>query len=155
MVFILLVAFSFPLLKQKYKHEKEEYDLLANEGIYKEKTLQDILVLTQALQKYYDDNHSYPKSSGGFDAVVAAFGESKEEWIPGLAPKYIDKLPVDPRKTEDSGKQYMYKSDGKDFKLIAHNPLGIDDVVKQHPELVDPVRPSWAFGVWTEGAKNW
>jgi len=154
-VFVLLVAVSFSPLKERYYEERQEYDLMVNEEAFKAATLTDILALKEALQKYYNNNKSYPKSSGGFDGIIAAHGESKKNWIPGLAPEYIQKLPVDPRKSKDSGKQYMYKSDGKDFKLIAHNPLGIEEVVSNHPELVDPIRPSWAFGAWSEGAKNW
>lgn len=150
----LTVIFSSPF-KERYLEEKQLYDVKINEEVYKQKTIVDVLALKEALQKYYNDNRSYPKSSGGFDAILVSDGQSKEDWIPGLAPRYIKSLPIDPRKSKDSGEQYMYKSDGRDFKLIAHNPLGINEVVSNHPELVDPVRPSWAFGAWSEGGKNW
>jgi hypothetical protein len=126
-----------------------------NEESYKQQTIADMLKLKEALQKYYNAHNGYPKSSGGFDAVVAVFGESKEEWIPGLAPAFISTLPVDPRRNKNPREQYMYKSDGKDYKLIAHNPLGMNDAVGKYPELIDPARPSWAIGSWTEGAKSW
>ncbi|MEO8582765.1 MAG: type II secretion system protein GspG [Flavitalea sp.] len=152
---ILLFCFSYFPLKERYLEEKEEYNIAANSETYKEKTIRDILALKVALQLYHQDNNSYPKSSGGWDAVNAAFGESKKVWIPGLVPKYIKELPVDPRLSKESIKQYMYKSNGADYKLIAHFPVGIEEVIKNQPPLVDPVRPSWAFGIWSDSAKNW
>jgi hypothetical protein len=152
---ILLFAAFFSPLKKKYRNEKEEYDTLANEDFFKQRTKEDIFELGKALKQYYHDNKSYPKSSGGWDAITAIYGQSKEDWIPGLVPRYIKKLPVDPRRKKDPVKQYMYKSDGIDYKLIAHFPVGMDDIIKQYPQFVDPRRPSWAFGVWTEAAKNW
>lgn len=154
LLIIFFAAFYSPL-KKRYHNEREEYDLIANEDVFKQRTKEDIFNLHDALNKYYHDNRSYPKSSGGWDAIIAVYGQSKEDWIPGLAPKYIKKLPVDPRKVKDPVKQYMYKSDGTDYKLIAHFPVGMDDIIKNYPQFVDPRRPSWAFGVWTEAAKNW
>jgi hypothetical protein len=152
---IMVVVASFSPLRKRYFKEKEMYASAGNEEKFREMTLRDITRLKQAIDRYYNDNRSYPKSSGGWDAVIANYGESRKDWIPGLAPKYINELPHDPRKSKDPGNQYMYKSDGKDFKLLAHRPVGMSDIVMTHPALADPVRPSWAFGYWTEGAKNW
>lgn len=150
----LLAAFYSPL-KQKYLEERKQHDMIINQETYKQRTLNDILELKAALQKYNEDNKSYPKSSGGWDAVIAPFGESKKDWIPGLVPKYIKELPSDPRKGNAPMEQYMYKSDGINYKLIAHFPLGMEEIINNHPELVDSIRPSWAMGVWSEGAKGW
>ena len=155
LILACLVFVFYGSFKNIYLEEKEIYNTTANAETYKQQTLKDILLLKDALNKYFNENKSYPKSSGGWDAVIANYGESKADWIPGLAPSYIKVLPADPRRSRDPGKQYMYKSDGKDFKLISHRPTGIEDIIKSHPDLVDPVRPSWAFGAWTEGAKNW
>ena len=157
-IIVLLACLAFIFydsFKNIYLEEKEIYNTTANAEAYKQQTLKDILLLKDALNSYFNENKSYPKSSGGWDAVIANYGESKADWIPGLAPSYIKILPADPRQSRDPGKQYMYKSDGKDFKLISHHPTGIEDIIKTHPDLVDPARPSWAFGVWTEGAKYW
>lgn len=154
-VLFLLVAVLYSPLKNAYHKEKEEANLAANQEKYKQQTMADMLALKAALQKYYEVNKSYPKSSGGFDGVLTSFGESKADWIPGLAPGYIKKLPSDPRNSKDPSAQYYYKSDGVDFKLIAHSALGLDEVTKNTPELVDPRRPSWAYGSWSEGAKDW
>jgi hypothetical protein len=49
----------------------------------------------------------------------------------------------------------LYNSNGIDYKLISHNPENIDYVIKNYPELLDPSRSSWAFGIWTENAAKW
>jgi len=152
---ILLFAILYSPLKERYFEEKTQYDLAVNGEAWKEITIKDIFVLKEALEKYHSDNKNYPKSSGGWDAKIAAFGQSKEDWIPGLAPRYIKALPIDPRQSKDPMWQYMYKSDGTDFKLIAHFPLGMNEIISNRPELVDSIRPSWAFGVWSKGAKSW
>ncbi|MBL7697404.1 MAG: type II secretion system protein GspG [Chitinophagaceae bacterium] len=152
---VLAGIFLYPRLKEMYFKEKQDEEIFLNEEKYREQTLKDIFSLQKSLTAYYKDNNHYPESSGGWDAVVAPFGQSKNEWIPGLVPKYISKLPVDPRRFRTSVQQYMYKSNGKGYKLVAHYPVGMSDIINNHPELVDPVRPSWAFGVWTEDAKSW
>lgn len=154
-IVICFAAAAYAPLKKQYKKERSEYEAVANEDLFRQKTLEDILALQQALAKYYNDHKSYPKSSGGWDAIHAMYGQSTEDWIPGLAPDYIKELPVDPRQLEDPLKQYMYKSDGKDYKLIAHYPTGFSEITQQRPELADPRRPSWAYGVWTDGARDW
>ncbi|HTF28111.1 MAG TPA: type II secretion system protein GspG [Flavitalea sp.] len=155
-VSIFLLSFIlYSPLKERYFEEKTKYDVVASEEARKEITIKDIFELKVALERYHSENKSYPKSSGGWDAIIAAFGESKKDWIPGLVPRYIKALPTDPRQSKDPMWQYMYKSDGKDFKLIAHFPLGMNEIISDRPELIDSVRSSWAFGVWSKGAKSW
>jgi hypothetical protein len=154
LVILLAAGFYYPL-KEKYAEEKRQAYILSHEEEFKEQTLKDLQALKQALDHYYNDNKSYPNTGGSWDGILSAFGKSKTDWIPGLAPKYIKELPIDPRKGKASLEQYMYQSDGKDFKLIAHYGVGITDVINNHPEMVDPIRPSWAFGIWSEGGKSW
>jgi hypothetical protein len=154
-VILTLGAFAIKPLQQKYRNESAAEDMLKNENVYASRTISDLLNLKKALQQYFNDNRSYPNTSATWYGVVCPFGKSTADWIPGLAPKYIKTLPHDPRKYPKPVEQYMYQSNGKDFKLIAHYAIGIDSASHQHPELVDPRRPSWAIGVWSEGAKNW
>lgn len=154
-VLVVLLAFFYSPLKKRYYRETEEYNLIANEEVYKQQTMTNMISLKKAIDEYFHDNHSYPESSGGWDATVASYGESRKDWIRGLVPKYLKALPSDPRESQDEMKQFMYKSDGNDFKLLAHFPLGVEEVIKGHPELVDPRRPTWAYGFWSEGAKDW
>jgi hypothetical protein len=152
---LALLASLYAPLKRIFLTERENYDMVAHEAIYQETTLKDIFALRDALQEYYEENKSYPKSSGGWDGIIAPFGQAKKDWIPGLAPKYISELPRDPRSSSDPMKQYMYKSNGTDFKLIAHYPVGMKQISSAHPEMVDARRNSWAIGVWTKAAAGW
>ena len=155
LLILALLAFAYKPLKEKYNKELAKDDLLRNEETYKAQTISDLLNLKRALQQYYADNKQYPNTSSAWYGIISPFGVAKEDWIPGLVPKYIPSLPHDPRKFRQPMEQYMYQSNGKDYKLIAHFPIGIDDAIKQHPDMVDARRPSWAIGVWTEEAKNW
>lgn len=151
----IFAAFAFKPLQKKYISESIQADLLKNEQKYAEQTLSDLFNLNRALQHYFQVNKKYPPTSSTWYGLYSPFGESKTDWIPGLAPKYISTLPHDPRKYRKPIEQYLYQSDGKEFKLIAHFPAGINAAISKYPELVDPKRPSWAIGYWSEGAKTW
>ena len=118
------------------------------------KRLKDLKHINTALTAYHKKYGTYPKSKG-YDGFLTKWGESSEEWIKGLIPTYIHSLPRDPRKNHDNTQQYLYKSNGKDFKLISHYPEDCKTVKSEHPELIDPKRDCWAYGYWTEGAKDW
>ncbi len=118
------------------------------------KRLDDLSLIETALQKFHEKNGFYPKSKG-FDGFYTNWGKEGENWINGLVPEFIDKLPRDPRMLEDKGKQYLYKSNGKDYKLLAHSPEDLKIIKKLKPRLIDPTRKGHAYGVWTEGAKKW
>jgi hypothetical protein len=108
------------------------------------KQLSDLTRINNALNSYFIEHGSYPKSVG-FDGLISKWGKSSETWIEGLVPKYLDKLPADPRGSIDPTKQYIYFSNGKDFKLIVHNmnTVGVD--IKYR----DPKRAEYAFGFWS------
>jgi hypothetical protein len=72
-----------------------------------------------------------------------------------LVPEYLEQLPRDPRGNDVPDQQYLYRSDGKDYKLISHSPEDYTFVRASRPELIDPVREGWAYGFWTEGAVGW
>lgn len=133
-------------LEQKYN------DLIKKSNYIKR--LEDLNKLKTALEKYYSDNGEYPLSQG-FDGIYSKWGYSGNDWIKGLSPKYINKLPIDPRNTNDPNLQYLYKSNGKDYKLISHSPEDCKGVEKLNNILIDPLRKCWAYGFWTDGAKDW
>jgi hypothetical protein len=114
----------------------------------------DFVLLGAALERYKTDTGSYPVSTG-FSGCASAYGYSGPDWIAGLAPGYLPSLPCDPGRSESPTRQYYYKSDGKDYKLIAHH---VEDcaAAKGDPLVrVDPVRDCFAYGVWTKDAVNW
>ncbi len=87
-----------------------------------------------ALELYASDNNeSYP-STGSMNNVFMDPGCSPlspgngeqitANWVPGLTPKYISKLPADPHPTDAVGHGsivscFMYSSDGKHYILSA------------------------------------
>ena len=123
-----------------------------------ERAISDLNSLRKALEVYYTAYGSYPNSQGGagpWDGLYSCWGDSTPNWIPGLAPNFIAQLPRAPTNITDCDKQYIYNSNGKDYKLIYHNPEACDSVKKQYPNMVDPVRDCWAYGFWTAGAVGW
>lgn len=117
-------------------------------------TIKDLQLLQAALERYHADHGAYPVSEG-FDGLYTSWGQSGKDWITGLVPEYLAELPKDPRGSQDPAYQYLYRSDGKDYKLIAHNGMGTAMVAVAHPELIDPVRAASAYGYWTTGAEQW
>jgi hypothetical protein len=156
LIFLIYLSPSISsILKERYLKEKETYFLISTADYRYKKNVNDILLLKSALEKYFQDNQKYPISSVGWDGILSPFGESKKEWLEGLAPIYIPELPVDPRNSHDPRHQYLYQSNGVDYKLISHSPENMSFIINNYPELIDPVRPTWAFGVWSENAINW
>lgn len=80
----------------------------------------DLSEIKKALDMYYQENGSYPVSSG-WQSVCAGYTTSGPSgWIPNLAPKYMLKLPVNPTGcVGGSIKGYIYISNGVDYKAAA------------------------------------
>lgn len=116
--------------------------------------IQDLKKIKKALNLYYIKNNAYPKSKE-FDGFYSKWGKSGEFWIDGLVPNYLSSLPRDPRKSKNKEKQYLYKSDGKDYKLIAHSTEDCTKVKIINSTLIDPKRDCWSYGFWTKHAKYW
>ncbi|MBI5426093.1 MAG: hypothetical protein HZA32_18630 [Opitutae bacterium] len=114
--------------------------------------LRDLARIREALEAYRRDHQAYPAAS-----FVSAWSDGKHNpaWIPGLVPQYLSRLPEDPRGSHESAQQYLYTSDGKDYKIIAHGPEDCALVVARTPSLADPRRTTWAYGYWTAGAATW
>jgi len=110
--------------------------------------------IKNALESYYNSHGNYPISEG-FDGYFSRYGKSSPDWISGLAPNFINSLPRDPRKNNDPSNQYLYASDGRDYKLIAHHPDDGDKVKQLFPTMIDPVRGILAYGYWTPNATSW
>lgn len=121
--------------------------------------IEDLMKIVYALEHYKLSNLSYPISSSDgkkWDGIFSAYGESREDWIRGLTPKYLDKLPRDPRQLDDGTRQYIYRSDGANYKLIVHRAMhNCKKVRKMYPQLIDPRRTCFAYGFWTDAASNW
>ncbi len=127
------------------------------------KRISDMQELKTALERYYSDSASYPTSSAGFgwDGVTSCWGYATPDWIKGIAPNYIAKLPSDPKKNTNNCSEplYIYRSNGTDYKIIAHRPDNCVDIGSKYPHLIDPNRgtavANCSFGYWTPGATGY
>ena len=127
--------------------------------------MSDLTYIRDVLDVYYHLKGAYPKAQypewSGLYRAPAPNGD----WIGGLVPDYTRELPRDPRYSDNPSEQYIYRSDGKDYKLISYDPEDIDVVRQRNPQMLDPLRTgdpsktggeaSWAFGFWTKGAAMW
>lgn len=117
--------------------------------------LDDLLSLRNALQTYRNAWGVYPISSSGWDGLHSEWGLSTAEWIPGLVPEFLSSLPRDPARTADPRRQYLYRSDGSNFKLLCHGAPDYETIGSIRPDMLDPVRPGWAYGFWSDAAARW
>lgn len=112
----------------------------------------DLQRLQSALESFRRDAGTYPVAQY---RSLGQPGVSPDDWIPGLAPRYLAHLPRDPRLSGRSNLQYIYISDGNDYKIIVHGPEDFGIVSKLHPEMIDPRRSTFSYAVWTQGAAQW
>lgn len=117
--------------------------------------IQDLAAVDAALARYHQANGAYPGSSG-FQGFASNWGASLgADWIPGLQ---STPLPRDPSMSETPESQYLYFSDGVDYKLIAHLTNDCAPEVEQGGARIDPVRRDdahcWSYGYWTAGGER-
>lgn len=123
--------------------------------------VRDFGVLATALEAYRRAQGAYPLSEGNGEkwSGIGWADADPARWLQGLVPAHLPRLPRDPRRTLIPHAQYVYRSDGQDYKLIALLPEDCNRAVRRRPELSDPVRNvngiCAAYGVWTAGAKEW
>ncbi|ODP31257.1 hypothetical protein [Pandoraea sp. ISTKB] len=72
--------------------------------------------------------------------------------IPGLFPQYMAR-PAAMQPGSPGAPEYLYLSDGEDYKLIYANPPDYAYAKQAHPALIDQERG--AYGIWTSGARLW
>lgn len=138
---------------------------------------QTLVELLGALNAYAEDhNGQYPAanwySSEPGDLVNNGYNNDGN-WIPGLAPQYISKLPRDPLGKNGPSRcfngvvfwqrAYIYYSDGSNFKLLNHCGLESVTGISNTDIMIDPTRDGgpnpaiqdgndgWAWAVWSPG----
>lgn len=110
--------------------------------------------LRNSLELYKRERGTYPLQ--GKDSLVIGMSRTTGDVpIDVLAPRYIAVIPRDPQLLNEMNRQYLYFSNGVDFKIVAHGAEDFARVARLHPELIDPVRPTVAYGFWTQGAVRW
>ena len=154
----LLSAIGFAALRQAQRNARSE------------RRLNDLKTVAKALELYFNDHNSYPKTLGGAPSTYTFFDcydvPRYDSYIPGLAPKYISALPHDPlgKCTGNHDYNYAFTSDGRDYKFFApmvpNNAGSLENCnYGKKYGVEDPVRCCWcqdeAWSVYTPGAKLW
>jgi prepilin-type N-terminal cleavage/methylation domain-containing protein len=130
----------------------------------------NLVQTAKALEVYYANNNAYPSTAGAWQGNCADYSGLPDTgaggWIPGLAPVYMATLPHDPNsgkvnassalaycRTSGPGNCYIYRSDGIDYKLLAHcTPEG---TLSASDPLADVPRWSYAYAIYTPAASAW
>jgi hypothetical protein len=113
----------------------------------------DLETIRAALEAYHADTGGYPNTNGKWNSVSH---QNSLNWLPELVPNYLNSVPTDPFGSwKFENPQYMYTSDGIDYKLIAHRSGDCDQLTNDLSPSRDPVRATaeacWGFGFWTAG----
>ncbi len=122
------------------------------------KRVADMKQVQAALEFYYAANRSYPSTSGGWSTCPAT-SATVNNTIPGLAPTFIATVPTDPQWTGTVSNCYFYRSDGSDhaFRDDAAEMVTNQSVpnIGTYPELIDPMRPTTSWKVFSAGGAAW
>jgi len=118
----------------------------------------DMNNIITAIEMYYDSNNAYPSTGGSWWGVCVNGGSrttsGANAYIPGVTPNYITVLPTDPRGDTSGWSGYLYKSNGTNYKLLCH-ANGPESFPSSGQPFYDPVRPTWAWALYTSGAVSW
>lgn len=119
----------------------------------------DMRAIQTALELYHTDYPSYPVTSSWSSKCASWPDQGGGSVIPGIAPRYIAKMPDDPQMNAAASTCcYLYYSNGADYKLLAHNcPTSYTCYGSGEATggFYDPVRPTWACQVSTDGGAGW
>ncbi|HYC83180.1 MAG TPA: type II secretion system protein [Candidatus Paceibacterota bacterium] len=120
------------------------------------KRKQDLVQLRNAVELYYAQNGAYPippASSAIWRGTFCGYGNASTNWIPGLTDSsrggpFIAALPKDPKPLSSClpGHGYLYRSDGKDYQLLAWNSVESEIVSPTHS--LQRRRPPCALDTW-------
>lgn len=124
----------------------------------------DLKQMEAALQAYYGDNGSYPVVGCWYSSEPGNLVPyNSGDYIPGLAPKYIKKLPRDPAGGQGNPslhpacggggwkKAYIYCSTGQEYTLLSHCSIEIPNSWTSSSGIFDPNRPDHAWKVCAGG----
>jgi len=115
----------------------------------------ELVTINDALKAYHARHGTYPVAQS-----LLGRPDRGEAWIPGLTPDFLPELPRDPAMSvSPDGPQYVYASDGRDYKLLARNislvggtPVEVLGVKIDPAHTASPERA--AFGFWTAGYES-
>ncbi|WP_250499864.1 hypothetical protein [Caballeronia sp. GAWG1-5s-s] len=141
-------------------HNYYHFDL-ANEFIETEQRVDEMNRIAKALAAYRLEHKLYPTvpeaRSGSLPTLQIDASDHMSPPvvigdIPDLFPQYLERPDsMHPRPLNQPN--YLYISNGNDYKLVYANALDQAYAKQAHPALFDPVRGG--YGVWTSDARYW
>ncbi len=113
----------------------------------------DIRAIQKAIEAYKAVNGSYPSTGSDYWRFQRSSGDN---FIPGLVPDFIAKLPTitDGPTSSSSNNTYVYGSNGTDYKLIRlYQPSVPSAEYSNVPEAMYDQNPAYTdrWGVWSSG----
>lgn len=127
--------------------------------------ISDLRGLQKVIEMYYIDNGSYPlpgNGSGSWTGQCTTYG-AKDDYIVGLTPAYIPKLPYEKYFTTVGQQCYLYRSNGIDYSLISH--MSAESVCGGDPSNIcnseairafdRPINTQLTFAVYSPGGATW
>lgn len=124
-------------------------------GPQTQQRINDLVTVNAALEQYHATHNGYPVSNQMQGYASQYGGSLGANWIPELG----QALPRDPAGSEAGNEsQYLYVSDGVDYKLIAHVPGDCSSAVETNGVRIDPRRSDaqscWAYGFWSANGEG-
>jgi prepilin-type N-terminal cleavage/methylation domain-containing protein len=140
----------------------------------------DLKSLELALRLYKDANGRYPLAGCGAPAGTTMYTtrggitedstnfvhcDDDEDYILGLVPDYLPKLPDDPNQEHENDKGFAYRvsADGQEYKVLVHAsvetaPVPVDDPLARWKAPATGCTYSHAqrtYAIYSPGAKCW
>ena len=136
----------------------------------------DLKTLQLAVELYKAQNESYPMPdagcgvpAGNFAGPGNVFGpvslSTCTNYIDGLVPDFIPKLPTDPRFENENNQGFYYRSDGNSYKIIILDSVETNTVTSYSDEFArcpstmgsfcPGTAPANTYGVYNAGAEDW
>lgn len=130
----------------------------------------DLKEVSTALEVYFSDNSGYPNTNGTYTCFDCTTYVNNPITAPvaaasitaALVPAYLPTAPQDPKHTANPDSGYLYRSDGKDYMLMAfRTPENMNDfqssVITARCGTISNGQCSGinTIGYWTPGGVGW
>jgi general secretion pathway protein G len=114
----------------------------------------DLRQLEAAITQYKQQYGRYPVMGTDADGDGFASEDESSDYIAGLSPAFISKLPKDPSRGSNEGYSYMTNTNGTVFKLVARRTVESETVTHRHPFKSCDVRVGMSGGSLSSGSTD-
>lgn len=122
------------------------------------KSIADLTEINKIIKMYHTEHGQYPATPSN-NWVWS--NDNPTGYVPNVVPNIVQKLPVTSGSMtgSPSSNTYGYRSDGSNYKIMAHADDLCEEVLKQRPDMIAETArrgpPCWAYGFWSSAAENW